>query len=220
MGLVSSNKSWANFSNRSDSNYTRDNCCIFDVYTTSSQQIQYSEFGRAFKCHPISLPTTLLTRQHLQSTGDPNVLFVLSIPVPIDLPTDRLSRGSDSRRAIKSSTWSEILGPSFNVTKRSVFLFLFFFTGETQVGNAPSLRFFVGERRDNLSLFLLLVEWKIVESTKRGKKGPLFAQGHAQQSGTDLSRKLLCLGHLNANLVTLHSPGYNGVKGGKKGLVL
>lgn len=154
IGLVSSNKSWANFSNRSDSNYTRDNCCIFDVYTTSSQQIQYSEFGRAFKCHPISLPTTLLTRQHLQSTGDPNVLFVLSIPVPIDLPTDRLSRGSDSRRAIKSSTWSEILGPSFNVTKRSVFLFLFFFTGETQVGNAPSLRFFVGERRDNLSLFL------------------------------------------------------------------
>ena len=124
MGLVSSNKSWANFSNRSDSNYTRDNCCIFDVYTTSSQQIQYSEFGRAFKCHPISLPTTLLTRQHLQSTGDPNVLFVLSIPVPIDLPTDRLSRGSDSRRAIKSSTWSEILGPSFETQRFSFSFFL------------------------------------------------------------------------------------------------
>lgn len=82
--------------------------------------------------------------------------------------------------------------------------------------------FFTSERRDNfdLSLSLLLAEWKIVESTKRGKKGPLFAQGHAQQSGTDLSRKLLCLGHLNANLVTLYSPEYNGVKGGKKGLVL
>lgn len=105
-----------------------------------------------------------------------------------------------------------------NVTKR--FSFFSFFTSE--VGNASSLGFFVGERKDNfdLSLSLLLAEWKIVESTKRGKKGPLFAQGHAQQSGTDLSRKLLCLGHLNANLVTLYSPGYNGVKGGKKGLVL
>lgn len=38
-----------------------------------------------------------------------------------------------------------------NETQRFSFSFFFY---ETQVGNAPSLRFFVGERRDNLSLFL------------------------------------------------------------------
>lgn len=153
MGLVSSNKSWANFSNRSDSNYTRDNCCIFDVYTTSSQQIQYSEFGRAFKCHPISLPTTLLTRQHLQSTGDPNVLFVLSIPVPIDLPTDRLFRGGRLNRP---------RDPKFSAhrSKRSVFLFLFFLRARHKLETRRAfVSSSVNEEIISLSFFVAFTRW-------------------------------------------------------------
>lgn len=216
MGLVSSNKSWANFSNRSDSNYTRDNCCIFDVYTTSRK------FNIRNSDERLNAIRFLSPRRcWLDNTSNPPEIrtFYLSFQYPyrsIFQPIDFLED------LIRGGRLNRPRDPKFSAhrSKRSVFLFLFFFTDETQVGNASSLRFFVDERRDNLSLFLLLVEWKIVESTKRGKKGPLFAQGHAQQSGTDLSRKLLCLGHLNANLVTLHSPGYNGVKGGKKGLVL
>lgn len=75
------------------------------------------------------------------------------------------------------------------------------------------------EKRRNEKLRLRLryfsvvvsTECKIVEHDEGSFRG--FVR-HAQQSETDLSRKLLCLGHLNANLVTLHSLVYNRGKRG------
>lgn len=156
MGLVSSNKSWANFSNRSDSNYTRDNCCIFDVYTTSRK------FNIRNSDERLNAIRFLSPRRcWLDNTSNPPEIrtFYLSFQYPyrsIFQPIDFLEN------LIRGGRLNRPRDPKFSAhrSKRSVFLFLFFLRTRHKLETRRAfVSSSVNEEIISLSFFVAFTRW-------------------------------------------------------------